>query len=233
VSNLDLWDSVSKTNPKFTKEGQKGAFKFTAISPIYQFKNATEAFGVQGIGWGVVIGSEVFEESEYGTTKILSYDATMFFNFDGVRGEIPIHASEKSCYQTQGANGYMKIDDEARKKVVTNAKTKGLSELGFNADIFMGEFDNPDYVKAVGNEFKLEGAENQIEERAAQQKEYEDWADGVKGLLSTASSMNELKQVFKGAAGKAKLYDDSALIVQLNKIKDKRKIQLEANKDQP
>jgi hypothetical protein len=43
--------------------------------------------------------------------------------------------------------------------------------------------------------------------------------------------MNELKQVFKGAAGKAKLYDDSALIVQLNNIKDRRKIQLEANKE--
>jgi hypothetical protein len=231
VSNLDLWDKVSKTDPNYTKKAKKGAYNFTSIAPIYQFKKATEAFGVQGIGWGVVVGSEIFSEREYGTTVILSYDATMFFTVNGERGEIPIHASEKACYQTQGANGYMKVDDEARKKVVTNAKTKGLSELGFNADIFMGEYDNPDYVKAVGNEFALENAGDQIEERAAQQKEYEDWSDSVKELMKTASSMNELKQVFKGAAGKAKLYDDSALIVQLNNIKDRRKIQLEANKE--
>lgn len=230
TNNLKLWEEVQKTDPEFTKKAKKGQHHFTSITPVYQFKQATKAFGIQGIGWGVLPGSEVFKECEYGTTTILSYDATLFFTYDGQRGEIPIHASEKVCYQTQGANGYMKVDDEARKKVVTNAKTKGLSELGFSADIFMGEFDNPDYVQAVGNEFALENAEDKITEKAEQQKEYEDWADNVKTLISSAVSTNELKKLFVGAAGKAKLYKDSALIVKLNEIKDKRKIELETNK---
>lgn len=146
MSNLGLWNAVSETDPMYTKPAKKGAYQFTSIAPMYQFKKATERFGPQGIGWGVVVGSEVFSEKEYGTTTILSYDAVLFFIEDGVKGEIPIHSSEKSCYQTQGANGYMKIDDEVRKKVVTNAKTKGLSELGFNADVFMGLFDDPNYI---------------------------------------------------------------------------------------
>ena len=68
MSNLKLWDSVKKTDPAFTKKASKGAHNFTSVAPMYQNKKATEAFGPQGIGWGVVIGSEVFTEKEYGTT---------------------------------------------------------------------------------------------------------------------------------------------------------------------
>ena len=177
-SNLKLWDSVKKTDPAFTKKASKGAHSFTSVAPMYQNKKATESFGPQGIGWGIVIGSEAFTEKEYGTTTILSYDAVMFFMLDGVRGEIPIHASEKSCYMTngyKGKEGYMKIDDEVRKKVVTNAKTKGLSELGFSADIFMGMFDDPNYVDYVNFEISLEKAEDKDNEIKIKIEEFKEW----------------------------------------------------------
>ena len=178
INNLALWDSVSKTDPAYTKQASKGAHNFTSVAPMYQNKKATEQFGVQGIGWGVKIGSEEFTEKEYGTTTILSYDAVMYFTIDGVRGEIPIHASEKSCYMTNGYNGkegYMKIDDEVRKKVVTNAKTKGLSELGFSADIFMGMYDDPNYVDYLNFEMSLEKAEDRESESKAKVEELNEW----------------------------------------------------------
>ncbi len=227
MSNLDLWDKVKTTDPQYTKKAKKGAYQFTSIAPIYQFKMATEQFGPQGLGWGVVVGSETFTEAEYGTTKILSYDAAMFFTINGERGEIPIHASEKSCYQTQGANGYMKVDDEARKKVVTNAKTKGLSELGFNADIFMGDFDNPDYVEAIGNEFALEKAEDKIEEAAKQEEEHQEWVASVIDTLATCVTLNELKKVYMGACRKAKLRKDDTAALKFTRAKDERKTTLE------
>ena len=102
MSNLALWDKVQKTDPAFTKQASKGAHNFTSVAPMYQNKKATEQFGIQGIGWGIVVGSEVFQEVTYGTTTILSYDAVLYFIVDGQRGEIPIHASEKSCYKTNG-----------------------------------------------------------------------------------------------------------------------------------
>lgn len=175
MSNLKLWDSVSKTDPAFTKKGQKGAHHFTSVAPMYQIRKATEAFGPQGLGWGIDPASERFSEREYGTTIILSYDAILFFKLNDERGEIPIHASEKSCYQTRGAGGYMKIDDEVRKKVVTNAKTKGLSELGICADIFLGQFDDPNYVDFRNLEEGIEKAEDRNEEITKKILELNEW----------------------------------------------------------
>jgi len=201
MNNLDLWDSVSKTDPAFTKQASKGAHNFTSVAPMYQNKKATEQFGVQGIGWGVVVGSEVFTEKEYGTTTILSYDATMFFILDGQRGEIPIHASEKSCYKTngyKGKEGYMKIDDEVRKKVVTNAKTKGLSELGFSADIFMGMFDDPNYVDYLNFEMSLEKADDREQESKNKIEEFNGWCKKEASCYSAASSQRTLDLLLAG-----------------------------------
>lgn len=173
--NLKLWYSVSTTEKKYTKPAKKGQYNFTSITPISQFKEATKVFGIQGIGWGVKIGSEEFTEKEIGKTSLLNYDAILYFTYEGDRGEIPIHATEKLCYQTQGANGYLKIDDEVRKKVVTNAKTKGLSELGFNADIFLGMFDDPNYVEYITLEQKLNDADNKEEEVKTEIEKFNEW----------------------------------------------------------
>jgi len=174
-NNLSLWDSVSRTDPQYTKTAKKGQYHFTAITPVSQFKEATKVFGIQGIGWGVAIGSEKFVKETFGETVILTYDAILYFTYEGQRGEIPIHAQEKACYKTQGANGYLKVDDEARKKVVTNAKTKGLSELGFNADIFMGMYDNSEYRDLLEAELRLENAANFEEEQEEMFKEFNIW----------------------------------------------------------
>lgn len=199
--NLKLWESVQKTDPAFTKPASKGAHNFTSVAPMYQNKKATEQFGVQGIGWGVVVGSEVFTEKEYGTTTILSYDATMFFVLDGIRGEIPIHASEKSCYKTNGYNGkegYMKIDDEVRKKVVTNAKTKGLSELGFSADIFMGMFDDPNYVDYLNFEMGLEKADDKEQETKNKIDEFNEWCKKETSCYAAIKNENTLGLLLAG-----------------------------------
>lgn len=195
MSNLTLWDSVSKTDPLHTKPAKKGAYHFTAIAPMSQFKKATEVFGPQGLGWGVVVGSELFDEREYGTTIILSYDAVLFFVVDGQKGEIPIHATEKICYQTQGAKGYLKIDDEARKKVVTNAKTKGLSELGFNADVFMGMFDDPNYVDYRNYEESIEKAENKDEEITKKTEELNAWVNNELAVYGSLKDKRTLDLV--------------------------------------
>ena len=55
MNNTELWDSVEKTDPKFTKKvNQRGGF--TAIGAQYQMRKATESFGPYGIGWGVKEG---------------------------------------------------------------------------------------------------------------------------------------------------------------------------------
>ena len=141
-NNLELWDTVCKTDPKHTKKvNQRGGF--TAIAAQSQVKRATEVFGIMGHGWGVE--DEKFTTVE-GTTMVL-YTANLWYKFNTRTGAIPIHSSIK-----YGANG--RYDDDFSKKVATDALTKGLSKLGFNADVFMGLFDDNKYVTDVTNKFK-------------------------------------------------------------------------------
>ena len=52
--NLKLWDAVEKTDLQFTKHvNQRGGY--TAISPQYQLKCATEQFGAYGAGFGLSV----------------------------------------------------------------------------------------------------------------------------------------------------------------------------------
>jgi hypothetical protein len=45
------------------------------------------------------------------------------------------------------------IDKDAPKKATTDALTKALSQLGFNADVFLGKFDDNKYVEDMKREF--------------------------------------------------------------------------------
>jgi hypothetical protein len=144
MNNMDLWDSVSKTNIRYTKPTKLNGMQITAIDPQYQKESATRAFGPFGIGWG--IEKEKFDYSEFGDTRLAHYSAILWFKYEGERGEIPIHANIKVSYMTSGKNVYLKIDDNYAKKLQTDALTKGLSNLGFNADIFMGKFEDNRYL---------------------------------------------------------------------------------------
>lgn len=184
MSNLDLWKSVEKTDEAFTKKAKKGAHHFTSISPTYQFKKATEVFGSYGQGWGIDTESEKFSTMEIGDTILINYDAVLYYP----DGKFPIHATEKLAYKTQGASSYLKVDDEARKKVVTNAITKGLSMLGFNADIFMGLFDDIEYLANLRIESSIDKANDKDEEVNKQQQELRDYVKrNMKAISGSAS----------------------------------------------
>jgi hypothetical protein len=45
------------------------------------------------------------------------------------------------------------VDDNFAKKIETDALTKAISKLGFNADIFMGKFDDVRYIEEMKKEF--------------------------------------------------------------------------------
>jgi hypothetical protein len=50
--------------------------------------------------------------------------------------------------------GVEKTDEDSVKKALTDAITKGLSYLGFNADVFLGKFDDNKYVQSLHDEKK-------------------------------------------------------------------------------
>ena len=167
MSNLDLWNKVCKTDPRHTKKANVGGNKITAICPQYQRMNATEQFGSFGDGWGVI--DEKFDTKDFHDQTVLgSYNATFWYLLDGNKKQFPIYSNSKVAFNTAG--GKYKIDDDWMKKCATDALTKGLSALGFNADIFLGLFDDNKYVSQVSQEIAVKEKKTQdaiIEEAKA------------------------------------------------------------------
>lgn len=143
MSNLELWNRVCDTDPKYTKPGTKSGNNFTAISPQYQRMMATQVFGPYGQDWGV--SGEKWERFEFQDNLLCQYNAILWYWWEGNKYEINIQSAIKIAYTTNA--GKLKIDDDYAKKVTTDALTKGLSYLGFNADVFMGMFDDNKYVQ--------------------------------------------------------------------------------------
>jgi len=134
--NMAIWDKVCVTKHSNTKDANVRGNKITAICPQSQIMEATRLFGAYGHRWGfsdINISFDLFE-----ATGIVNF-CGMFYYPDG---RFPI-SSSISAYR-DGAR--TKPDADFAKKVETDALTKALSKLGFNADIFLGKYDDNKYV---------------------------------------------------------------------------------------
>ena len=138
--NLELWEKVEKTDPNFTKKVSFGR-KYTAIDAQYQIKEATKQFGSYG-KWG--LKNLVYEKLYIGDDILLELRATFFYP----DGEFDL---TNSAYLLVKA----RLDTDAYKKIETDTLTKALSKLGFNADIFLGMYENLDYVNELTGEFTM------------------------------------------------------------------------------
>jgi len=134
-NNMKIWDKVSVTDPEITKRvNQRGGF--TAIDAQAQLKKATEVFGPYGTHWGIT--NLEYEAIADPDGNILEITLTARFYYPG--GEFPM--SNDMRYRP---------GDECRKKLLTDLRSKCLSTLGFNSDVFEGKFDDNRYVQNLNN----------------------------------------------------------------------------------
>lgn len=143
MKKLELWERVEKTNPAHTKKANVKGNKLTSIKPQYQIYNATKEWGSYGGEWGFKNIRLNYELKEFG---LIVFEAIFYYP----NGEFEI-INTISIWRD---NAKTKIDDEFAKKVETDTLTKCLSKLGFNADVFMGRFDDLRYIEEVTKEFK-------------------------------------------------------------------------------
>jgi len=143
-NNLDLWERVEKTDPDFVKDASLGKRKITAIDPQYQLKNATREFGQYGGKWG--LKDIEWGMIDIGDTKLATLSAIFFTP----SGEVATGNSMKMSYMAKG--NYIVIDEDYRKKLMTNTLSKELSRLGFNADVFLGKWEDEKYVQTLAEE---------------------------------------------------------------------------------
>lgn len=164
MSNLDLWESVQKTDPKYTKEFNRGGgFKGTAINPTWLSKMATDKFGPIGIGWGLTIEEENYVSGAPLLTQegvrlcdevIHVLRVSLWYNYGGSKGSVTQFG--QTAFVGRNKNGLF-TDEEAPKKSLTDAMSKCLSLLGFASDVYLGLWDDHKYVNERRDEAAQDG----------------------------------------------------------------------------
>ena len=202
--NMELWNAVAVTNPNFVKSFTRGGgFSGTAINATYQAQKATETFGPCGIGWGIDILEERYQDGApliqdgavVGKEVIHVLRAKLWYVYQGKRGEV-IHFGQ-TLFTGRNKNGFF-TDEEAPKKSMTDAMSKCLSLIGFSADVHLGLYDDNKYVADLRKEFgtdKNAKSENKPEGK----REEAGKAEGkVNGNTLTPDQAREVSDLLKG-----------------------------------
>ena len=168
AGNMTLWDNMREVDRNFTKPITGKSYKGDSPNPTYVIRKITEQLGPIGFHWGFRVMSEQItygqphqvitkQRIEYDSTgktplsKDVEYDIireehhqiTLRFWFrdaDDRIGEFDANGGTPMLYMTK--NGRWMHDEDAPKKSLTDAYTKGASWLGACADIFLGLFDD-------------------------------------------------------------------------------------------
>jgi hypothetical protein len=221
--NLSIWNQVEKTDFTHTKKvNQRGGY--TAVSPQYQLKEATKVFGSYGKGFG--LSESDFDMSLFDSLGVVMHKAKFFYLSEGERVEFPI---TNAIQATTGAGDKKRVDVDFAKKVETNTVSKALSKLGFNADVFMGMFEDNQYMQELSNELAVKKSEDKDAELAKQAREYDEWKLKEIESYQHLSSLNALKNAYTAHIRKCQRVGDEQGVKQFTKVKDARKQELEAN----
>lgn len=132
---MDIWNKVCVTAPEHTKTANNGRYKFTCVDPQWQTMQATQVFGAYGSGWGIKdCKFTILEESGF-----IMLEAVFYYKQGQKLKEFPYAVDMR-----------FKAGDDCCKKLLTNMQSKCLSKLGFSADVYMGLYDDVQYVKDAG-----------------------------------------------------------------------------------
>lgn len=221
--NLNIWSKVEKTDFTHTKKvNQRGGY--TAVSPQYQLKEATKVFGPYGKGFGLIASD--FDMSLFESLGVVMHKAVFFYVSEGERVEFPI---SNAIQATTGIGDKKRVDIDFAKKVETNTTSKALSKLGFNADVFMGLFEDNQYMQELSNEIALKKADDKDAEVIKQAKQYEEWKAKELLIYKELQTMNALQTAYTGHIRKCQRHNDEQGIKVFTQAKDKRKQELDGN----
>ncbi len=232
-SNMKIWDQVHKTDPSATKSAKVGGMNITSISGQHMVKRATEIFGPVGIGWGWGVVEERFDkgaEIRNDKGELLGYEVghtvriRLWFMLDGTRGEVEQYGCTPFTYKSKWG---VTTDTEAPKKSLTDAVKKSLAMLGFSADIFLGLFDDQDYVAARESEESIAKAEDKEAEIERQKQERLDWLRDSLANMEAAPTAQAVKQLHAKYVRDATRRSETNFVTRLARAHDELLAKLE------
>lgn len=211
TTNMRIWEQVQTTDTRYTKNAEVGGQKITSLNGTAMVMKATEVFGPVGIGWGWKVIEERFDDGHEvfageGDKRIClgreighTVKIQLWFMQDGQRGEVEQYGCTRYQYKTKYG---MTTDGEAPKKSLTDAIKKALSMLGFSADVFLGMFDDVNYVQQLQAEQAIEQAEDRQAEIERQQQERLDFIKDTIETMQKAVTPHERKKIHDHAVRK-------------------------------
>ena len=203
--NLSIWNKVCTTDPAYTKQYKgPGGFTGTAINAIYMIRRASELWGPVGEKWGYDIiedriddGAPIIDPVTKSYSQHCEKVHTMkicLWYPSGAEAPARVYGYGHTAMVYINKFG-VQTEQEPAKKSLTDAIKKCLSMLGFSADIFLGNFDDENYVESIAAEIAIEKAENRDEEIASQQKELSDYVIKHLATIESAASANEVRGI--------------------------------------
>lgn len=236
TTNMRIWEQVQTTDTRYTKNAEVGGQKITSLNGTAMVMKATEVFGPVGIGWGWKVVEERFDDGHEvfageGDKRIClgreighTVKIQLWFMQDGQRGEVEQYGCTRYQYKTKYG---MTTDGEAPKKSLTDAIKKALSMLGFSADVFLGMFDDVNYVQQLQAEQAIEQAEDKAVAEEQQKKERLEWLKMAVETMAGAVTMHELKMLNTRFVKSATSRNETAFIRRLNEAYEERKAFIE------
>jgi len=230
--NMQIWNRVEKTDTRYTKDAKVGGQQITSLNGTAMIMKATEIFGPVGIGFGWTVleerfdkGAEIFVgEGDKRATLGFALNHTVKIRFwikqDGERGEFEQYGCTPYLYKSKYGTT---TDGEAPKKSLTDAIKKSLSMLGFSADVFLGMFDDKDYVNALADEQAIEQAEDKVAEEERQRLERLEYIASVIESLKNAKTPKELKSFHDVAVRRLTLRNDNKAVTRIVREYDEQK----------
>lgn len=182
---MRIWGAVSATDPKHVKKvGQRGGF--SAVCATYQIRQATELWGPMGTLWGP-------EDVVYEIVPTIEGASLVTCELNLAYPGGKVQAIKAACdFLTKGKFG-LKADVEAWKKSRTNAITKALSQLGFAADVFLGLFDDNQYVQQHAAKMANEQGQRRTEQASAGPEQEKRRSDAPKPKTSRSTGQTSSK----------------------------------------
>ncbi len=167
---MDLWNSLSITDPSKVKPITGKSYKGSSPQPYWLVQRATETFGPCGLGWGIEIVQQGFQQCN---AETMMHYATVrvWYMQDGKKCSVEHMGGTMAMYKTN--TGKMIYDEDAPKKSVTDAMVKALSFIGFAGDIFSGIWDDWKYQEMAAahyNEQKQQPTQNLNNQNSVQQQ---------------------------------------------------------------
>ena len=229
--NMRVWHHADETDPSATKTAKIDGNIQTAISAYWMFKKATELFGPVGKGWGF----DIVEERTDGGHDQIDSEGNVIGQARTHTVQIKLWYEKRDQYviafghtpyvQFVRSGNYWRTDGEAPKKSLTDALKKALSMLGFAADVFLGQFDDPNYVEAQVSRETIDKATDKAKAAKIEADKYAEKLAANIETMKGALSLHEFESIYKALIREAHARDSKTAQRQIAVAYEQKKLE--------